>query len=215
MAAVLSIMDKVRTSITGVVQHTGPKEDVKHGPLLPVGYSKFTCSDMVTIGYISDEGTIRDMFALDAGTHFLMCPSDVHVVVDCAPKSKWSVAWPSPFNPFDPTRVNASLVRPRSPKEEMQDYINEVYARALGGERAQMLRTGKAEIDMDNDDWDDDDDSFDAPMSVHQMQNMVDILQQDLVRKQELMDKLKAPKESVDGSVVSADEETEEIATNK
>lgn len=185
MAGILKVMDKFRM-LVGIVKHKGPKQDMQHGPLLPIGLSRVTCDGILTIGYIDADGTIRDMFALDPGTHRVRCPSEVSVVVDCDKSTVWNVLWPSRFNPSDPTRIEAALVRPRSPKEEMADYVNQLFARTQQGMIAEALRTGNAELDISQDDYTEDlEEDYAAPLSVYQLQDMVKLMEADVRRKQE------------------------------
>lgn len=193
MSAILKLLDPLRT-VFGVFQHIGLKDSKKHGPILPIGLSRVITEDYLSVGYIDADGNIRDMFVLEPGKHRVMCPSDVHVVIDCAVKARWSVRWPSRFNPADPTRVEASLVRPRSQREEMQDYVNERLAQVLAGENARKLRSGEAEIDFSQDNYDEDlEDDMDSPLSVYQLEGLVSHLERDLEHKRKAIKDLDTP----------------------
>lgn len=166
-----------------VIRHLGPKGDTDKDYIFPVGRFKLNTTDDLTVAYVNHEGgDIRDMFVLEGGrSHIVMRPLGVVVTVECDKKTSWSVRWPGRFNPADPTRVEAELVRPRSQKEEIQDYLNEVAARTLDAERARKIRSGEAEFDFSNEDFSEEhEDDMDTPLSVHQLKDMIDIMQEDL-----------------------------------
>lgn len=150
---------------------------------LPCGLSRVTCQGFLGIGFVDVENkNIVSMFSLEPGKrHVIRRPENVRVIVECEPETVWFVEYSNRFNQSDPNRVEAALLRPRSPKEEMQDYLNEVAARALGKEIADGLRKGTLEIDMENDDYSEylEDDEH-APLSVHQMRMIIDELEKDI-----------------------------------
>lgn len=157
------------------------RSDIK--PIFPVGRSICYTTGMLSIAFINPDSTVRDLFVLDPGKHDVMCPSDVFVEVNCDKNVKWHVRWPNRFNPFDPVRVEASVLRPKNDREEMRDYLNELVARSVGGDTAEMLRSGKAVIDLENDNYDEDEDEDqDTPLSIHQMGLIMDELQKDIVK---------------------------------
>lgn len=156
---------------------------------IPVGLSRVTCNGFIGIAFINPESKeIVSMFSLEPGKrHVVKCPDGVLVVVECAPDVQWYVEYSNRFNKSDPTRVETTLVRPRTQQEEMQDYLNEVAARAAGAEHARMLREGKAEFDMSNDDWSEthEDDQI-APLTVYQMEGILKILQEDIAAERQV-----------------------------
>lgn len=157
---------------------------------LPAGLSRVTCNNFIGIAFVDVENkNIVNMFSLEPGKrHVVRRPDNVGVIVECEPETIWFVEYSNRFNQSDPNKVEETLLRPRTQQEEMQDYLNEVAARALGGEIAQRLRTEG--IDMDNDDYSEyvEDDEH-APLSVHQMkliiQTMEDDLKQEIQRKKQ------------------------------
>lgn len=162
-------------------QFTGPTgidEDT-----LPCGLSRVTCHGFIGIAFVDVENkNIVNMFSLEPGKrHVIRRPENVRVIVECEPETVWFVEYSNRFNQSDPNRVEAALLRPRTPQEEMQDYLNEVAARALGAEIADGLRKGTHEIDMENDDYSEylEDDEH-APLSVHQMKLIIDELEKDI-----------------------------------
>lgn len=159
----------------------GPQDSSKD-EVLPVGLCRVSCMDIIGIGFVNADGEVQSMFSLNPGKeHIVNVPSDVQVVVECSPKVKWFVKWSNRFNKSDPTRIEAALLRPRSDREEMQDYFNELTARALGGELASQLRSGVAEFDHTNDDYSEDhEDDCVTPFSTYQLGLIIDQLQADL-----------------------------------
>lgn len=164
-------------------QYVGPAQSSIDDIILPVGLSRVKTSSHLSIAYINPDGQVTDMFVLDPGQHTVRLPSARSIVVDCDKKCNWIVIRPGRFCPSDPARVSAAMVRPRTQREEMQDYLNEMLARATGGRLAQQLRSGQAEIDISQDDYEDDEDDSDSPLSVHQLEGLVSGLQADLKRK--------------------------------
>lgn len=150
---------------------------------LPPGLSRVTCFDFIGIAFVDVENkNILSMFSLEPGKrHVVRRPENVAVIVECAADTVWFVEYSNRFNKSDPNRVEAALLRPRTPKEEMQDYLNEVAARALGREISEGLRKGTHEFDMENDDYSEylEDDEH-APLSVHQMKLIINELEKDL-----------------------------------
>lgn len=166
------------------IQHTGPT-DKKASELFPNGISNLTTNEILTMAYISEDGEVLNMFALDPGTHKVRVPSNVSVIVSTSKNTKWSVRWPSRWEPADSTRIAAALVRPLTPLEEMQDYLNITAARALAGENARKLKAGEATMDFSQDDYSEDhEDDHDSPLSIHQMELIMGQLQQDLRQSQ-------------------------------
>lgn len=152
--------------------------------IFPVGLSKVTTDSMLSIAYIDRHGQVQSMFVLNPGQHRVSLPAHVHVVVSTAKNAKWSVRWPSRFEPSDPNRISAALVSPKSQKEEMQDYLNEIVARALSGQQAQQLRDGTAEFDPTQDDYSEyHEDDHDSPLSVYQMQLIMDQFSTEIEQK--------------------------------
>lgn len=155
---------------------------------IPVGLSRVTCTGFIGVAFINvGSKCVSSMFSLEPGkVHVVKCPEDVLVMVECEPDVQWFVSYSNRFNQSDPTRVETSLVRPRSQREEMQDYLNEVAARAAGEEHARMLREGRAEFDMDNDDWSEThEDDHIAPLSVYQMEGILKVLQEDIAAQRQ------------------------------
>lgn len=155
---------------------------------IPAGLSRVSCTGFIGVAFISMESKeVISMFSLEPGkVHVVRRPDNVLVVVECDPAVHWSVVYSNRFNKSDPTRVETSLVRPRSQREEMQDYLNEVAARAAGEEHARMLREGRAEFDMDNDDWSEThEDDHIAPLSVYQMEGILKVLQEDIAAQRQ------------------------------
>lgn len=179
----------------GYVEHKGPKTDIE-APLLPIGRSVIMTGGHLSIAFVSPDGIAQTMFVLDPGRHIVRCPEQVSVVVECDKSVKWSVRWPGRFNPADPTRVDASLVRPRTQKEEMQDFVNEMIARTVRGVTAQQLREGKAEIDVENDNYDEDmEDDYDSPLSAHQMELIMEEMNREIVRQHRVEAKKAPPRD--------------------
>lgn len=170
--------------------------DSSKGEIFPVGRCKVVCDGMLAVAFITSDGVAMSMFVLTPGTHTVQTPDGVQVVVECDKRVRWSVTIPGRFNPSNPDRVSASLVRPRTQQEEMQDYLNEIVARALGGQQAQQLRSGQAEFDHSQDDYtEDSEDDYDTPLSVHQMTMIMDELQRDLVAQMKREQDSSVPKD--------------------
>lgn len=150
---------------------------------LPSGLSRVSCMGFIGIAFIDVESkAILNMFSLEPGKrHIIRRSNDVRVVVECEPDVVWFVEYSNRFNKSDPNRVEAALLRPRSQKEEIQDYLNEMAARALGSEYADGLRKGTHEIDMENDDYSEHlEDDEHAPLSVHQMKLIIGEMEKEL-----------------------------------
>lgn len=163
------------------VKHKGRKDSAK-AELLPVGLSRVITDGQLGIAFVSADGEVTDMFSLDPGKHRVKFPGDRHVIVECDPSVQWTVMWPGRFNLSDPTRIDASIVRPRSQQQELQDYVNELSARTMSRLEADALRSGNAEMDISQDDYTEElpeDDTIGLP-SIHQLGIMIDELKKDL-----------------------------------
>lgn len=166
----------------------------ENGNVIPSGLSRFSCTGFVGIAFLDLENrAVVSMFSLEPGRiHVVRCPDNVLVVLECESDVEWFVSFSNRFNKSDPTRVESTLLRPRTPEEEMQDYLNEVAARASSAEIAQGIRRGEIEIDMTNEDFTEEYEEDEiAPLSVYQMQNMLDIINDDLLRAKEAKAKQK------------------------
>lgn len=165
--------------------YTGPSE-VGNGNVFPVGLCRVACTDFIGVAYVDPVGReIVSMFSLEPGKiHVVKTPDNVDVVVECDPAAQYFVSYSTRFNKSDPTRIESTLIRPKTPQEEMQDYLNEVAARAASAEISRALREGRAEFDMTNDDYDEDkEDDEIAPLSVYQMEGILKVMQEDLAAK--------------------------------
>lgn len=150
--------------------------------VFPVGRSIVHTDGILTVSYISADGQLKGLFVLDPGRHHVMCPDDVLVDVDCKPSVRWSVRWPNRYNPFDPVRMEVSVVRPLNEREEMREYMNELLARSLGGKVAEQLRSGEAEIDVTADDYSEQyEEEEDTHLSVHQLSIIMANVERDLM----------------------------------
>lgn len=165
------------------VNYVGPK-DQDLEPLFPVGLCKVITEDYLTVAFVRDNAA-QDVFCLDPGVHRVRTPEGVRVHTSCSKQNKWSVVWPGRFDNADPTRIEVGLVRPRSPLQEQQDYMNEIMARTSARETAELLRSGRAEFDPSQEDYDfeQDGEDMEAPFSTHQMQLIVEQLQRDMARQ--------------------------------
>lgn len=134
------------------------------------GINRVTTDGQLGIAFI-DNGEVTDMFSLDRGTHRVKFPGNgVIAVVECDPDTHWFVKSGGVFNPADPTRVDAALIRPKSQREEMQDYMNDLAARAMARSEQDMLRSGQAEFDPTEDDYSEDlEEDGTAPLSLSQL----------------------------------------------
>lgn len=161
----------------------GPSDASDINPL-PVGLSRVSCiGGYIGIAFVNHESReILSMFSLEPGkVHVVNVPNGVHVVVECESDVRWSVSYSNRFNKSDPTRIETTLLRPRTPQEEMQDYLNEVAARAAGDEVASNLRSGNYEVDMENDDYSEHlEDDLHAPLTVYQMEGIINEIQKDI-----------------------------------
>lgn len=167
-----------------IINYVGDDVDASD-PILPIGICKVATHKPLSISYVDHNGECVNMFVLEPGTHNVKRQKNVNVIVSCDDDNKWSVIIPRRFERSDDTRIAAALVRPKSQSEEMQDYLNEIVARAIGGQTAQKLRSGNAEFDHSEEDYDfDKEDDEDTPLSVHQMNIIMDELQKDLLAKQ-------------------------------
>jgi hypothetical protein len=184
------VKEKVAAAVHFVKEFVGVGETVYHvgipapeEPILPVGISRVTCNGYLSIGFINDDGETLSMFTLNPGTHIIRRPSDVHVILQCEQDTQWFVYWPGRFDRSDSTKISETLIRPRSSQEEMADYLNEMIARVSSRKSSEMLRSGKAEIDFSDEDYEDDSDDYDSPLSVHQMSLIMDVLEADIKAK--------------------------------
>lgn len=152
----------------------------------PVGLCTINTSTYLSLTFIDADGSAFHLFCLNPGRHTVNRPhTAVHIMAETTTDNRWSITQPSRFQPSDPTRVSAALVRPLSQREEMQDYVNELISRALGGKLADDLRAGKAELDLSEDDYSEEhEDDHDSPLSTYQMQILIDELSQELALKQ-------------------------------
>lgn len=162
--------------------HQGPSK-LEDGNPLPVGLSRVSCNDFIGIAFLSREEKpeIVSMFTLNPGRrHVVKVPDEVDVIVECGPKVKWHVSYSPRFNKSDPNRIS-SLVRPKSQREEMQDYLNEAAARAYGKNVADALASGKAEFDISADDYSEnlEDDEI-APLTTHQLGLIIEEIKSDI-----------------------------------
>lgn len=149
--------------------------------VLQAGINRITTNGQLGIAFI-EQGEVTDMFSLDPGTHRVKYPGDhVIAIFECEPETKWFVKYGGWFNPSDPTRIEASLVRPRTQQQEMQAYMNELAARAFGKQISDELRSGQAEFDASQDDYSlDHEDDTQAPLSVYQLKHMMDEIQAEI-----------------------------------
>lgn len=170
-------------------QYVGPVNVADGSEIVSVfqpGINRLSCDGQLGIAFV-DSGEVTDMFTLDPGQHRIKYPdASVVVIVECEPGTKWFVKSGGVFNPSDPTRIEASLVRPRSQREEMQAYVNELAARAYGKAMADDLRAGRAEFDTSQDDYSEEhEDDTQAPLSTHQLEFMMQEMQLEIQRRQE------------------------------
>lgn len=167
-----------------IEKHTGPLKEptTTH---FPIGMCKVTTNELLSLAYIEENGEIINMFVLNPGTHRVKVPNNVKIVVNCDKKTDWSVRWPSRFEKADSTRVAAALIRPLTQQEEMHDYMQEVLARSQRTELQNQMRAGNVEIDVTNEDWRDHiEEDHDSPLSVHQLELMVEQLRTDFAATQ-------------------------------
>lgn len=178
--------------------HVGPCDFAQGNPL-PVGLSKVTTDGQLAFAFLDPESKeVVSMFSLDPGKHIVKVPADVHIIAECKKDVKWLVQYSKNFNKSDPTRIEASVLRPRDPREEMREYFNEVAARAMGSDWSEKLKKGEAEIDTTYDDYSEylpDDDGMIPPMTVHQLGLVIDELQKDIKRSNDAIAKAKAQKD--------------------
>lgn len=161
-------------------EYVGSLDGQQSVDVFQAGINRVTTDRQLGIAFI-EAGEVIDMFSLDPGTHRVKFPGNgVVVVVECDPETKWFVKFGGMFNPSDPTRIEASLVRPRTQKQEMQDYMNELAARAFGKQISDDLRAGVAEFDSSEDDYSEEhEEDSQAPLSTFQL----DLIMQELQRE--------------------------------
>lgn len=164
--------------------YVGPLDGQQGIDVFQPGINRVSCDGQLGIAFI-DQGEVTDMFSLDPGQHRVKFPGNgVVVIVECEPETKWFVKYGGVFNPSDPTRIEASLVRPRSQQQEMQAYMNELAARAFGRQISDDLRSGRAEFDVSQDDYSEDIESDEqAPLSVYQLNYMMEELQREIAER--------------------------------
>lgn len=173
--------------------------DSSQREVLPVGISRVQTDGYLGIAYVTQDGETLSMFCLNPGKarHIVHCPKNVMVVVECDATCKWSVKKSNRYEPADPNRVEMAVVRPKSDFEEMQDYLNEAAARALGAENARKLRSGEMEIDTSMDDYSDEhEQDAHVPLSIHQMTLITEQISQDIKKEKKRLASLAPAKPS-------------------
>lgn len=149
-------------------------------PVFPKGLSRVSTTHPLAVAYVLGNVT-HHMFVLDPGVHTVKYPGNYNVIITSDKLCKWSVRWPSRFDKANPTRVAAALIRPKSQREEMADYVNEMVARAIGGKTQEQLRSGQAEVDISEEDWrEETEDDYDSPLSIYQMELIMNSMANDI-----------------------------------
>jgi hypothetical protein len=174
------------------VKHKGPlselDESVEHF-IFPIGISKVHVREKpISIAYLDQDRVVTDMFVLDVGTHRIRRPSDRFVVVEADKSTHYDCTFVEPYDPADPNRVSLTLTRPKTQEEELKDYFNMQMAKVLGQQQRDAIARGEVEWDPTQEvfsDSDLDDDDFDTPFSIYQMEEILNNMQADLQRRKE------------------------------
>lgn len=149
--------------------------------IFPVGLCKVVVhTSPIAVAFVDPQSTeVVTMFALNVGQHNVNCPSHVLVAVEADEDAKWTVISRGRFNIYDPNRDSIPLVRPLTPQQEMQSYANDLVTRALAAQYRSDASQGLVEFDFERETYEEDEES-DFDLSVHQLNELERILQQDI-----------------------------------
>lgn len=131
------------------------------------GINTVTTDGPLVVTYVNQQGEQTDLYMLDIGTHLVRVPSKQKVLVEAHESVSWDVSKNDPLEYPDPTPVEITVLKPRNMMDEMKQQVANIVARAL------KTTVDQLESEEDMQDFDMDDDQGGAPLSIHQIQELI------------------------------------------